>query len=166
MRHKQRMLEGVEVFMFLANKTRVRLLKMCSKQAPSALDGAHGLKGALAHAQILGDLAAHIGFDWEHPKDALMKVREETQEVEQALQGDDAEHIAEEIGDLLFAVCMVARKAGVHATHALEQANQKFTHRFGAIEQEMLARGQQPGQVPLDELEEIWQEVKRQEHSE
>lgn len=114
--------------------------------------------GALGRAQRLGDEAAKVGFDWDSASGALEKVREEAGEVEEAL-GEGAARVAEELGDLLFAACMVARKAGVDADAALEAANVKFAARFDAM---MALVEQEVGQgATLAQMEQAWQRVKR-----
>jgi uncharacterized protein YabN with tetrapyrrole methylase and pyrophosphatase domain len=115
-------------------------------------------RGALRRAQQLGDEAARVGFDWEDAQGALEKVREEADEVEEVL-GQGAQRVAEELGDLLFAVCMVARKAGVDAEEALEAANVKFAARFDAM---IALVEREVGQgATLAQMEQAWQRVKR-----
>lgn len=118
-------------------------------------------QGALARAQRLGDEAAGVGFDWDSAAGALEKVREEAAEVEEAL-GEGQARVAEELGDLLFAACMVARKAGVDAERALAAANEKFERRFEAMVALLEAEGAWGEGVSLAQMEEAWQRVKRQ----
>jgi nucleoside triphosphate diphosphatase len=117
-------------------------------------------EGALAGAQRLGDEAARVGFDWDDATGALDKVREEASEVEEAL-GQGAARVAEELGDLLFAACMVARKAGVDAEGALAAANAKFVRRFEAMAQVLEADGVGVQAASLAQMEDAWQRVKR-----
>jgi ATP diphosphatase len=118
-------------------------------------------QGALARAQRLGDDAARVGFDWDSAVGALEKVREEADEVEEAL-GEGQARVAEELGDLLFAACMVARKAGVDAEQALAAANEKFERRFDAMVALLKAEEAWGEGVSLAQMEEAWQRVKRQ----
>jgi MazG family protein len=120
----------------------------------------HGLPSSLPPllmAYRLQERAAGVGFDWPDAKGPLAKVKEETAELERATQ---RETIEEELGDLLFAVVNLARKVGVEPSQALEKANDKFTRRFGAVEQLAKERGLELGRAKLDELDRLWDEVK------
>ena len=130
-------------------------------RAESLLDEvARGASSPMQIARQLGDVAATVGFDWERPEQALDKVREEVEEVAQALAEGEREAIEGELGDLLFAACMVARKAGVDAEAALRRTNDKFRARFAAIERELKARGVALGEASLEQMEQAWQRAK------
>ncbi|MEM1347626.1 MAG: MazG nucleotide pyrophosphohydrolase domain-containing protein [Myxococcota bacterium] len=120
-------------------------------------------KTALERAQWLGDQAGETGFDWERAEDALKKVSEEVEEVRQALERRDVVAIEDELGDLLFAAAMVARKAGVAAEGALERANEKFQRRFEGVERMLIAAGSSLEEATLEEMEDMWQRIKRAE---
>jgi len=108
--------------------------------------------------------AATVGFDWPDTQGPAAKVREELAEVEAALRDSEpAEALASEVGDLLFAVVNLARKAGVDASAALDTANAKFERRFRAVEQIAGERGLVMTDTPLDTLDGIWDDVKREE---
>lgn len=70
------------------------------------------------------------------------------------------EALEAELGDLLFAVANLARHLGIDPERALAGANAKFRRRFGEVERRLAAAGRQLGAVPLDELEELWQQAK------
>ena len=74
--------------------------------------------------------------------------------------GADAARLEDEIGDLLFAVVNLARKAGVHASLALDKANAKFATRFSAIEKLAAERGIDVNTAGLTVLDQLWDEVK------
>jgi len=117
----------------------------------------------LLRAHRIQERVAGVGFDWDEAEGALAKVREEIAEVESALAGHDAGALSEELGDLLFAVVNLARLSGGHAVPALATANAKFQRRFKALEE--LARDRDvpiPG-ASLEELDLLWDEVKRRE---
>lgn len=122
----------------------------------------------LLRALRLQERAAGVGFDWPDARGPLDKVREEVRELEAELARKGARSgaapagVADEIGDLLFAVVNLARKLGVEARAALERANDKFTRRFEAVEALAEQRGIDIGRVPLDELDRLWDEVKAQ----
>jgi ATP diphosphatase len=122
----------------------------------SALDGISPDQPALARADAISHLAAAIGFDWDDPAGARAKVIEEMTEVDTA--GTLAER-KDELGDLLFAIVNWARKLGIDPETALHRATDKFERRFRAMESE--AGAGLPG-LSLDQMEQLWQAVKRQ----
>ncbi|MCC6319212.1 MAG: nucleoside triphosphate pyrophosphohydrolase [Gemmatimonadaceae bacterium] len=137
----------------------------------------HGLASGLPslhRAHRLQDRAAGVGFDWDDIEGPTEKVAEELAEVREHLgdarpRGDghaapaaDERHAAleGELGDLLFAVVNLCRKAGVHASIALDRANAKFARRFTAIERLAEARGIDVKTAGLAVLDGLWDEVK------
>jgi ATP diphosphatase len=114
----------------------------------------------LIRAVKLQEKAARAGFDWTDITDVIKKIREETDEVEEALKGDDPEAVAEEIGDLLFAVTSLARHRHRDPETIMRAANAKFERRFRYIEDELARRGQPFSATSLQEMEEIWIEAK------
>jgi MazG family protein len=116
---------------------------------------------ALARAGALGQKAARVGFDWPDPAAVLDKVREEIDELQSATATGAAAEVREELGDLLFALAQFARKAGVDPEAALRGANRKFTGRFHEMERRVADSGRALSDVPLGELEAVWQDVKR-----
>jgi nucleoside triphosphate diphosphatase len=132
---------------------------------------------SLLMAFRLQERAASVGFDWPDIAGPITKVREELREVEVELgstqpgesTGDDdpnspthvpTEDLIDEIGDLLFAVVNLARKAGVQPGPALDRANRKFRRRFEAIERLAAERGIDVASAGLEVLDELWDEVK------
>src|SRR5262245_24648654 len=89
---------------------------------------------ALTRALKLQRKAGKVGFDWNDPKAVLAKIREEADEIEGAIAAGAPDGIAEEVGDLLFAVANLARHLDVDPESALRGTNQKFERRFAAIE--------------------------------
>ncbi len=125
-----------------------------------ALGGlASGLDPLLA-AYRMQERAAGVGFDWDHVRGALAKLREELNEVEEVLEGGDESARFDEVGDLLFAVVNVARLAGVHPLPALERANAKFRRRFEGVERLAQERSIPMPGAPLEELDRLWDEMK------
>ncbi len=115
---------------------------------------------ALMRAQKAQKKAARVNFDWTELSDVVAKVDEELGETKEALATRDPVKIADEIGDLLFAVVNLARKTGLDAESTLQAATEKFVSRFNRVEDELKARGKKLGQVGLAELDEIWNAVK------
>jgi MazG family protein len=107
------------------------------------------------------DRVAKVGFDWDDARGALDKVREEAEEIGRELDEADPDRLQDEVGDLLFAAVNLARLAQVHPSAALARANAKFARRFRALERMANARGVVWGQATLEELDRLWDEVKR-----
>jgi len=123
---------------------------------------------ALARALKLQEQAGKVGFDWNDARAVLAKIREEADEIESALALGPAEHnrLAEEVGDLLFAVVNLARHAGADPETALRAANARFERRFAAIERALAARGKSPQQSTLTEMDALWDAAKAAEREE
>jgi MazG family protein len=129
------------------------------------LDGLPPTLPDLLMAYRLQERAASVGFDWPDATGPADKVREELAEVEAELVRGDAGHaaLADEVGDLLFAVVNLARKVGVHPGPALDRANAKFRRRFEAVEQMSTARGIAMQDAGLERLDALWDEAKERE---
>src|SRR5947209_14267598 len=96
---------------------------------------------ALARALELQRKASTVGFDWNDPRAVLHKIREEADEIEAALDRGDTGGLAEETGDLLFALVNLARHVGADPDMALRRTNVKFERRFAHIERALAAQG-------------------------
>jgi nucleoside triphosphate diphosphatase len=118
---------------------------------------------ALARARRLQEKAAAFGFDWSCAQEVVPKIREEVDEVAEAIElSCDSPKVAEELGDLLFAVVNLARHLGQDPEAALAVATEKFRTRFNAMSDSVERAGHRMGEAPLDLLEDHWQTVKRQ----
>jgi nucleoside triphosphate diphosphatase len=115
----------------------------------------------LQRAHRMQQRVAEVGFDWSEPRGAWEKVREEVEEVGAALGEGDPAALEEELGDLLFSVVNLCRLAGTHAAALLVRSNAKFARRFGRLEELAEASGRQLEGLSLDELDRLWEEVKR-----
>jgi MazG family protein len=130
--------------------------------AAGALDGvALGLP-ALVRAAKLGRRAAQVGFDWPDPAGVLEKVREEIEELQQAVAKGEAAHVREEIGDLLFSVAQLSRHLDVDPEAALRDAGGKFERRFRRIEASLAVDGRTAANASMAELEALWAQAKRE----
>lgn len=127
----------------------------------SILEGVPRGLDPLARAHRIQERVSGVGFDWDDAGGAFEKVVEEIEEVREALEAGTAQELEEELGDLLFAVVNLTRLAGFHAMTALQRANRKFTDRFEALEARAAANGVVLGEAPLEELDRLWDEVKR-----
>jgi len=152
--------------------------RMKSKTRKSIADGLPAGLPALHRAHRLQDRAAGVGFDWPDVHGPVAKVEEELREVQAEIETSpppkpgappslDERHYAleEELGDLLFAVVNLCRKAGVHASIALDKANEKFERRFKRIEALARERGIEVNTAGLERLDRLWDEAKREEAS-
>lgn len=150
--------------------------RMKSKTRKSIADGLPAGLPALHRAHRLQDRAAGVGFDWPDVQGPVEKVEEELKEVQSEIEASrppragappslDARHYAleAELGDLLFAVVNLCRKAGVHASIALDKANEKFERRFKRIEALARERGIEVNSAGLEQLDKLWDEAKREE---
>ena len=126
----------------------------------SVLDNIPQAMPALSRANKLQKRCANVGFDWPTVEGCWDKVKEEILEVEQTDAG--SAELAEELGDLMFALVNVVRKHKLDPEAVLRAANSKFERRFRAVEQTLASKGQSPEQSTLYEMEAIWQQVKRQ----
>jgi nucleoside triphosphate diphosphatase len=118
----------------------------------------------MTRALKLQQKAGKVGFDWNDPHAVLAKIREEADEIEAALAGQNAaDEVAGEVGDLMFAVVNLARHVGADPEAALRAANRKFERRFGYIEHALGAAGKTPAQSTLAEMDELWEAAKRRE---
>lgn len=115
----------------------------------------------LLMAYRLQERAAGIGFDWPDASGPMRKVKEEIGELEREQGAGSREQLEEELGDVLFAVVNLARKLGIEPNQALERANAKFTNRFEKMEKLAEERGVEMGRAKLEELDRLWDEVKR-----
>jgi MazG family protein len=115
---------------------------------------------ALVRAQKAQSKAARVDFDWTDLRDVMAKVEEELAETKEAVQSQQQEMIADEIGDLLFAVVNLARKSRIDAESALQSAADKFVARFNRLEDELKAGGKKLGDVDLVEMDAIWDRIK------
>jgi len=124
------------------------------------LDGVTLGLPALTRAAKLGGRAARVGFDWPDASAVLVKVREEIDELQQALAAGDQGHVKEELGDLLFSIAQLARHLRVDPEGALREAGGKFERRFRHMEATLASQGREPADVTPDELEALWAQAK------
>jgi MazG family protein len=115
---------------------------------------------ALLRAQKAQSKAARVNFDWTELRDVISKVEEELAETKVAIASQDRKPIENEIGDLLFAVVNLARKAGLDAEDTLQNATDKFVARFKRLEEVLHSQGKRLGEIGLEELDAIWNRVK------
>ncbi|HEY1383631.1 MAG TPA: nucleoside triphosphate pyrophosphohydrolase [Dongiaceae bacterium] len=133
-------------------------------EKPSALDGVTGALPALTRAGKLLNRAGRVGFEWSEPGRMLDKIAEETAEIRTVVEQKAAkDSVAEEIGDLLFAVVNLARHLEIDSETALRAANRKFERRFRRVEAILAERGREPASSTLEEMEAAWNTAKDEE---
>ncbi len=146
-----------------ALKAEERAEQGAAPQQLSLLDDVPHALPALSRAAKLQKRTAQVGFDWPDALPVLDKVREELDEVLEAMSENDGPAIAEEVGDLLFAVVNLSRHLKLDPETVLRRANDKFERRFRFIEQTLREAGRAIESCPLDELDALWGVAKQQE---
>lgn len=117
---------------------------------------------ATVKAMRLQEKAKQVGFEWENRDQVWEKVEEEQEELKQAIASGDKEKIEEEFGDLVFSLVNYARFLQIDAENALERTNKKFIKRFTEMESVALAKGKDLSTMSLQEMDAIWDEIKKQ----
>ncbi|OLY92261.1 XTP/dITP diphosphohydrolase [Cnuella takakiae] len=128
----------------------------------SVLSGVPKTAPALIKAMRLQEKAKQVGFEWENKDQVWEKVKEEEAELQEAIESEDPVKVEEEFGDLLFSLVNFARFLKVDAENALEVTNKKFIHRFSLMEALANKRGKPLNELSLAEMDDIWNEIKRQ----
>lgn len=144
-----------------AAKLQERQLKAPVEAAASVLSDITNNLPALLYSEKIQRRAAQHGFDWPEVLPVFAKVQEELEEVKEAYDAGDQEHVQEEIGDLLFVVVNLARHLGVNPEIALKQSTQKFIQRFQYIERHIAADQRQLADCALAELDALWHQAKQ-----
>lgn len=146
-------------------KTQWEQIKADEQQARgdrrSVVGGVKRSLPALLRAYEIGTRVGAVGFDWARADDVVAKVREEVDELAEAVGKKTRARAEEEMGDLLFALANLARKLGIEPESALRRANEKFIARFEALERRLEAEGRSVHDATLDEMESHWREVKK-----
>lgn len=119
---------------------------------------------AMIKTDRIQEKAANVGFDWEERSQVWDKVKEEVSEVSAEIDSLDQNRLEEEFGDLLFSVINAARLYGVNPENALEKTNRKFIRRFNYVESKAKAEGRNLKDMTLEEMDQLWNEAKHQEH--
>jgi len=132
-------------------------------ETASALDGVAAGLPALTRAVKLQNRAARVGFDWPDAGHVTAKIAEEAKELAEAAESGDAAHLREEYGDLMFVMANLARHLDIDPEAALREANLKFTRRFQAVEAALAENGRTPAYSTLEEMDTLWDAVKRAE---
>ena len=124
------------------------------------LSGVHRNQPALTEALKLQSQAAKVGFDWSEAEPILDKIEEEIGELREALRGGERDKVADELGDLIFALVNIGRHVKADPEDALRGTNTKFRRRFSYIETELEKSSQSLDAATLERMEELWQAAK------
>ena len=128
----------------------------------SVLAGVPKALPALVKAMRLQEKARQVGFEWENKEQVWEKVKEEEAELQEAIAGGEPQKVEEEFGDLLFSLVNFARFLNIDAENALEVTNKKFIRRFTRMEEKAAEGGKPLAQMTLEEMDAIWNQIKRQ----
>lgn len=131
----------------------------------SVLAGVPRSLPSLIKAYRIQDKVRNVGFDWQKKEDVWEKVREELAELEAELRKEDKENSTKELGDFLFSVINAARLYHLNPDNALEMTNQKFIRRFNYVEEKAKEKGKSLKDMTLREMDELWNEAKKQENN-
>ena len=142
---------------------KIKRTEKTGQKRTSAVSGVPRHLPALHRAHKIQKKAAKVGFDWPTIDGALAKIDEELAEVREALLGNDDAAVAEEIGDLLFAVVNVSRFRKHQAEELLHGTVKKFENRFVRMEEILGENGKKPEQCTLEELDALWDQAKKDE---
>jgi len=146
-----------------ARKAAERAAKQ-QQQPAGTLDGVARALPALMRAEKIQKRAARVGFDWATTGPVIDKIEEELGELRTEIEAGtiDQARVADELGDVLFAVANLARHCKVDPEVALRATNDKFERRFRHIEKRLAEQGRKPADASLEEMENLWQEAKTQ----
>lgn len=128
----------------------------------SVLDGIPRELPALLRAHRTQEKASKVGFDWTAKEDVWKKVEEELGELREAEAENAPGHLEEEFGDVLFSLVNYARFLKINPEQALAKTTQKFSTRFRSIEKQLRAQGKKPEDVSLEEMDVLWNAMKKQ----
>jgi nucleoside triphosphate diphosphatase len=135
-----------------------------NKEKDSILGGIAATLPPLTRAHKLQERAARVGFDWPSITPVFDKLEEEVIELKDAINAPhNSDHVADELGDILFVCTNMARKLNVSSNVALERSNQKFERRFAYIEKRLLEQNIPLEDAGLDLMERYWVEAKEHE---
>ena len=140
-----------------------RLKRESKKNKPYiSIDDTH--MPALISAHKIGYKSQKVNFDWENSDQVLEKVEEEFTEFKDELKDlkKNREKVKEELGDLFFSLAQLSRHLGFEAEEVLREANQKFVNRFIKVESKARAQNKDMSEMPSEELEKLWIQVKKE----
>ncbi|MBN1969697.1 MAG: nucleoside triphosphate pyrophosphohydrolase [Candidatus Delongbacteria bacterium] len=136
------------------------LIKKKKENKKSLLDGIPRNYSALLRSLRIQQRVAGVGFEWSETDGIIDKVKEEISELTEAIEKKNSKEIEEELGDLFFILVNLAKRYEVDPEEALQKTNDKFTKRFGFIENTLESRNETFEGKSLEYLDNIWDEAK------
>lgn len=127
----------------------------------SVLAGVPASLPAVVKAQRIQEKAKQVGFEWSSKKEVFQKIKEEIDELNEAIENNDTDNIEEEFGDVMFSLINYARFIHVDAEAAIEKTNQKFITRFTQMEKWAKANGTSLYEMTLAQMDELWNNIKQ-----
>ncbi len=146
----------------LANWDKIKK-KEKHKEQKHYLDNVPRALPSVERALKLQQMAKKVGFDWDNKDECFKKVKEEFEELEEALSSANKENIEHEIGDLMFALINLSRFVDINPAEALRKTSLRFESRFGCIEDKLKTENKTFEESDLEDLEKKWQECKKYE---
>ena len=128
----------------------------------SVLSGVPVSLPAVVKAARIQEKAKQVGFEWENKEDVWLKVEEEMKELQDAVAENNRPQFEHEFGDVVFSLINYARFLDIDAENALEKTNKKFIHRFTRMETIASNAGKKLHDMSLDEMDNIWNIVKKE----
>jgi len=146
----------------LTNWEQIKRAEKGYEDRKSVLDGIPKDLPALMRALEVSKRVVKVGFEWPTVSEVLDKVEEEIAELRVEIAAGDRRRAEAEMGDLLFTLVNVSRQLKIDPEEALRAMTHRFGNRFRRIEEHAAATGRTVDQMPLAEMEEVWQAAKRQ----
>ncbi len=140
-------------------------LKQAERKTSSVLDGIPKDLPGLLRAHRMSERASKVGFDWPDVKSIFKKFEEELEEVKEAYRHGSVKEVQEELGDLLFVIVNLIRRLGGNAEEVMRQTTMKFSRRFREMEKILSARHRSFPELGIDEMDEVWETVKKKERA-
>ncbi len=147
----------------LADESAIARVWENIKEEERAAKGAAGLLDdlplalpAMTRAAKMQKRASRCGFDWSRVEDVVAQLQDELRELEEAMDQQNADDMAEEAGDLLFSAVNLTRHLGLDAESVLREANRKFERRFRYIEERLAEQGKSPETADIRQMESLW----------
>ena len=147
----------------IRNWEKIKKTEKGGETPRSLVDGIPRHLPALSKAYLVQKRVAKVGFEWDEISGVIDKLEEELDEVKEAMQNQDADAIREELGDLLFSTVNLSRYLGHESEELLNENIAKFMRRFQGVETRLHAEGREIEECSIEELEAVWQAVKKAE---
>ncbi|MBC2716736.1 MAG: nucleoside triphosphate pyrophosphohydrolase [Desulfobacteraceae bacterium] len=145
----------------IKNWEKLKRKENSKKQREFILSGIPNTLPALLNALKIQSIVSRVGFDWENPEGVVDKIREEIQELGEAMEAKNEDQVEDEIGDLMFSVVNLARLLKIDPEAALRRTNKKFSQRFYEIEKVAKQRGIKVSEMAMAEKDRIWEDAKK-----